>query len=79
VLDLSTVFRQDGYKNTTGVRAAVAIVLNQKFHKSKKVTTSNWAAPQLTESQLIYAANDAFGALKVLTALNRPHQDLPIR
>ena len=79
VLDLGSVFRQDGYRNTTGVRAAVAIVLNQNFHKSKRITTSNWASAELTESQLLYAANDAFGALKVLSALNRPHKDLPIR
>ncbi len=71
VLDLNTVFRREGYKNTAGVRAAVAIVMNQKFHKSKRVTTTNWALPVLNDKQLLYAANDAYAALKVLDALNQ--------
>jgi ribonuclease D len=69
VLDLSSVFRTQGYRNATGVRAAVAIVFNQKFHKSKRLTTSNWAMPTLSASQLLYAANDAYAALKVQAAL----------
>jgi ribonuclease D len=72
VLDLNQVFRKDGYANSTGARAAVAIMFEQKFHKSKKITTSNWAERQLTERQLLYAANDAYVALRVHTALNAP-------
>ena len=71
VLDLNTVFRKLGYRNTAGVRAAVAIVLNQKFHKSKRVTTSNWGVPVLESRQLLYAANDAYAALKVWEKLPR--------
>lgn len=78
VLDLNHVFRRDGYGASTGVRAAVAIVLNQKFHKSKRVTTSNWAAAELSDKQLIYAANDAYAALQVLLVLERQREDLPI-
>jgi ribonuclease D len=78
VLDMNTVFHADGYIRETGVKTAVAIVFNRKFHKSKKDTTSNWALPQLTEKQLLYAANDAWAALMVLLALNRPLKDLPI-
>lgn len=70
VLDLNSVFRKQGYRSTAGVRAAVAIVLNQKFHKSKRATTSNWALPNLSAQQLLYAANDAFAALAVWKALN---------
>ena len=29
------------------------------MQKSRKVTTSNWANPRLSERQLLYAANDA--------------------
>lgn len=65
VLDLDSVFRKLGYQKTAGVRAAVAIVLNQKFHKSKRVSTSNWGAQVLQSRQLLYAANDAYAALKV--------------
>jgi ribonuclease D len=78
VLDLNTVFHADGYIREVGVKGAVAIVFNKKFHKSKKETTSNWALPQLTEKQLVYAANDAWAALMVHLALNRPYKDLPI-
>lgn len=78
VLDMNTVFHADGYIRETGVKTAVAIVFNKKFHKSKKDTTSNWALPQLSEKQLLYAANDAWAALMVLLALNRPYKDLPI-
>jgi ribonuclease D len=78
VLDMNTVFHADGYIRETVVKTAVAIVFNRKFHKSKKETTSNWALPQLTEKQLLYAANDAWAALMVLLALNRPYKDLPI-
>jgi ribonuclease D len=69
LLDLNTVFRKAGYKQTAGVRAAVAIILNQKFHKSKRVTTTNWSLPRLTSQQLLYAANDAYAAYRVMAAM----------
>jgi ribonuclease D len=69
LVDLNTVFRKQGYARTAGVRAAVAIVLNQKFHKSKRVTTTNWSRPQLSPAQMLYAANDAYAALKVMERL----------
>jgi len=69
VVDLNTVFSMDGYQKHMGVRAAVGLVFNQRFSKSRKVTTSNWSQEQLTSQQLLYAANDAYAALKVLDAL----------
>lgn len=72
VLDLGTVFRQRGYRNTTGVRAAVGIVLHRSFIKPKHVTTSNWSLPNLSPKQLEYAANDAYAAFMVWTALGGP-------
>ena len=78
VVDLNTVFSMMGYQKEIGIRSAVGLVLNQRFIKSRKVTTSNWSQPQLTTQQILYAANDAFGALKVLEALNIPRDDLPI-
>jgi hypothetical protein len=42
------------------------------------VTTSNWSQPQLTPQQMLYAANDAYAALKVLEALGLTREDLPI-
>jgi ribonuclease D len=76
VLDLNDIFRKLGHRGTTGARAAIAIVLNQKFHKSKAVTTSNWAQPVLTPKQLLYAANDAYAALRVLMALELSPDEL---
>jgi ribonuclease D len=69
VLDLNTVFRERGYRKDMGVRGAVAVMFNQRFIKSRKATTSNWANVHLQESQLIYAANDAYAALRVFLAL----------
>jgi ribonuclease D len=45
------------------------VLFNQRFIKSKKAATSNWANARLTEAQLIYAANDAWGAMRVHHAL----------
>ena len=78
VVDLNTVFSMDGYHKEMGVRAAVGQVLKQRFAKSRHVTTSNWSQPELTPQQLLYAANDAYAALKVLEALNLRREDLPI-
>jgi ribonuclease D len=69
VLELNTVFRAQGYRKDMGVKGAVAVVFNQRFIKSKKASTSNWANPRLTEAQLIYAANDAYAAIRVFHAL----------
>lgn len=65
VLDLNAEFRSRGYPKEIGVKAAVAVVLNRRFIKSRKATTSNWSNRQLTESQIIYAANDAWAAMQV--------------
>jgi len=77
VLDLDAVFQQQGY-HSIGVRAAVALVFNQKFRKSKHMSTSNWGARILSPNQLLYAANDAYAALRVLHALDKPESELPI-
>lgn len=69
VLELNTVFLQRGYRKDMGVKGAVAVLFNQRFMKSKKAATSNWANARLTESQLVYAANDAYAAIRVFNAL----------
>lgn len=70
VVDLNTLFSMDGYRKELGVRTAVGLMFNQRFAKPRKLTTSNWAQHQLTSQQLLYAANDAYAALKVFEALN---------
>jgi ribonuclease D len=72
VLDLDTVFRQRGYRRQMGIKAAVAVLFGQRYQKSKRAATSNWAQRRLTESQLLYAANDAWAALRVYAALGLP-------
>jgi ribonuclease D len=69
ILDLNVVFRERGYRKDMGVRGAVAVMFNKRFLKSKKAATSNWANERLTEAQIIYAANDAYGAFRVYQAL----------
>lgn len=69
IVDLDRSFRQLGYRNAVGAKSAVAMLFNRRFLKSKSVTTSNWAMKELTERQLLYAANDAYAALKVFHAL----------
>ncbi|MES2716065.1 MAG: 3'-5' exonuclease [Pseudomonadota bacterium] len=71
LLDLTRVFHRMGYPRTLGIKSAVALVFGQRFVKSKRVTTSNWANPTLTPQQQLYAANDAWVALQVLQALQR--------
>ncbi len=68
LFDLDHSFRELGYRNPIGAKSAIAIYFNRKLQKSKSITTSNWSARELTECQLIYAANDAYAALKVFTA-----------
>jgi ribonuclease D len=64
VLDLSTALRR-GERNTLGAKTAVARFFGQRLQKSKKITTTNWAMPRLTEKQILYAADDAHVALRV--------------
>lgn len=70
LIDICPLFKKQGYRNTVGVRAAVAIVFAQKFQKSRQVTMSNWRSPTLSSRQLLYAGNDAFAALQVYLQLH---------
>ena len=74
VLELNTIFKAQGYRKEMGVKGAVAVLFHQRFQKSKKAATSNWANERLSESQLIYAANDAYAAYR---AVSYTHLTLP--
>lgn len=76
IVDLERVFRKKGYAGQIGVRAAVGVVLERSFPKSKRTTTSNWAAGRLSPKQLLYAANDAFAALRVMEGLGLTREEL---
>ena len=72
VVDLNHLFRAQGYRKDIGVKTAVALLFERRFLKSGRASTSNWAARQLSEGQLLYAANDAWAAARVFDALQRP-------
>jgi len=69
ILELNTTFHERGYRKDMGVKGAVAVLFNQRFIKSKKAATSNWSNTELSEAQLVYAANDAYAAIRVWQAL----------
>jgi len=75
VFDLDALFRRRGYNSSMGARAAVGLVLGRNFRKSKSVTTTNWSLPRLTDAQKLYAANDAYAALRVYLALTLTPQE----
>jgi len=77
ILDLNTVFRERGYRKDMGIKGAIAVLFGQQFSKSKKAATSNWAQPRLTDAQVVYAANDAYGAIRVFDALGLTHKAIP--
>ncbi|TNC99611.1 MAG: 3'-5' exonuclease [Gallionellaceae bacterium] len=78
VVDLNVVFSMQGHQKEMGVRNAVAFVFKQRFAKSRKVTTTDWSQHELSQPQRLYAANDAYAALKVFEALKLPRNQLPI-
>ena len=69
IVDLDSTFKAHGYGASTGVRAAAALVLGVNFQKSKKQSTSNWAATTLSPAQIRYAANDAHAPATIYAAL----------
>ncbi len=69
MIDLNHLFNALGHRNSVGARAAIAALFNQRLAKSKRITTSNWANEVLSEKQILYAANDAYAAVRVYHAL----------
>ena len=65
VLDLGNALREGDRRGVLGAKSAVAQVFGMRLQKSKNTTTSNWANAQLTDRQMLYAANDAHVALRV--------------
>ena len=65
VLDLATAMRRRGERNTLGAKTAVARFFGRRLQKSRRITTTNWSLPRLSESQILYAADAAHVALRV--------------
>jgi RNA polymerase sigma factor for flagellar operon FliA len=68
VLDLSRALRGEKANQSLGAKTAVQRYFGQRLQKSRRITTSNWANPRLSERQMLYAANDAQVALLVYRA-----------
>jgi RNA polymerase sigma factor for flagellar operon FliA len=64
VIDLATALRR-GEKNAWGAKTAVARYFGRRLQKSRRITTTNWALPRLSEQQIQYAADDAHVALRI--------------
>lgn len=54
-----------------GLATQARLLLGAPAWKSKRVTCSNWAAPELTEQQVLYAARDAWYSRAVADACVR--------
>jgi ribonuclease D len=65
VIDMGEKLRSPSHRGTVGAKVAVAHFFGQRLVKSKKIGTSNWSIPRLTDQQLRYAANDAHVALRI--------------
>lgn len=68
IVDLAISLQDKEHRKTVGAKSAVPRFLGRTLQKSKKTTTSNWANPNLTERQILYAANDAQVSLRVYRA-----------
>ena len=58
-----------------GLRALLAEASQLDLPKSKKISMSNWGAKNLTEAQLVYAARDAWAAVRVVHSLQNDHDN----
>jgi len=67
-IELATCAKQAHIQNL-GLRGLAALLLG--FRVSKREQTSNWAKPELTESQLRYAATDAWLGHEIYLHMNR--------
>ena len=65
IVDLASMLRPPGQKEQMGAKSAAARYFGRKLTKSKKISTTNWAAARLTDKQLLYAADDAQVALRL--------------
>ncbi len=69
VIDLATALRsgtgESRERNAWGAKTAVARFFGLRLQKSRRITTTNWSLPRLSEQQIQYAADDAHVALRI--------------
>lgn len=71
VQDLESLYSGKGYGRGVGAKVGIALLFKKRLLKSKKLQTSNWGARRLTHNQILYAANDAYAAIRAYQALTR--------
>lgn len=59
LFDLAAVCQKNGIQ-TLGAVTMMANFFEVHYHKSRRIQTSNWARSELTDTQIIYAASDAW-------------------
>lgn len=64
LFDLAAVCQKNGIQ-TLGAVTMMANFFEQHYFKSRRVQTSNWARSELTDTQIIYAASDAWICVKL--------------
>ena len=69
VIDLAMALRgstgEGRERNAWGAKTAVARFFGLRLQKSRRITTTNWALPRLSDRQIQYAADDAHVALRI--------------
>ena len=67
-IDLQSIVKSNGILEL-GLQKISAIIFHAKISKSQRLT--NWENPELTESQKIYAATDAWASLMIYLELKK--------
>ncbi len=70
-VELSKCFSAFGFKQPVGLKNAVALLFQQNFPKSKKISMSDWSNMSLSSAQIDYAAADVYAALLVFQELRK--------
>lgn len=69
VQDLESLYSEKGYGRGVGAKVGIALLFKRRLLKSKKLQTSNWGSRRLSHHQILYAANDAYAAIRAYQAL----------
>jgi ribonuclease D len=68
IVDLQKIVKEYGILEL-GLQKMFAVVFGEKVSKSQRLT--NWELPELSDQQQVYAATDAWAALKIYLQLNK--------
>lgn len=75
-VELQDLVQQVGYEDTS-LRKLAGLIMGIRVSKRQRL--SNWEAPHLTESQVIYAATDSWVAIEIYNRLSAQHPSFAVR